>query len=272
MLLSRRGARAPGRRRRGGGGDGERGARGAARAGGAPRWTRAPGWTPRCSRRCGAWASPTPCASACWTRWRSPPCARTRARGAAPHHRPGQLRRDASAGPLRHPGGDAAAGGPVHPVLPGAGPQVVPQLDGALHPLPAGDAAHPRGRRAAEGHRVPGDDRERLLPRTPTRGRTPRGPGSSSPPPAASTGCARTSGWTSGGTPSRPRTPPRATSRICTRSWATGTWRGPATTRAAGGAPRHRARRHHRLLGAAPRSKGLAKETQHYVPKLIAAR
>ena len=85
-----------------------------------PPWTPEPSPTPRCSSPCAAWGSPTRCACGCWTRSRSPPSARTRPVGELPLITDlSDLRRVAGAGPVRHPGGDAAAGGAVHPVLPG---------------------------------------------------------------------------------------------------------------------------------------------------------
>ena len=179
----------------------------------------------------------------------------------------------AGAGPLRHPGGDAAAGGPVHPVLPGPGAQVVPQVDVALHALPAGDAAHPRGARAAAGHGVPGDDRERLLRPRLLVGARRRALAVHLQHGQAVRAASRTSGWTSGSDPIKAtHAAARYLQASCTRSSATGTWRGPATTPAAARV-RRMVERHGttRLLGARPRAEGCAKETKHYVPKLIAA-
>ena len=125
--------------------------------------------------------------------------------------------------------------------------------------------------RAAPGHRLPGDDRERLLRPAPTPGRAPRDPGSSSPRPARRFGL-RQDFWVD-----ERRDPIKATCAAGRLPERAAPAPGPLVPRLGGLQRRRRAlrrmverQRHQRLLGAVRRARASRKETKHYVPKLIA--
>ena len=187
----RRGARRAGGGQRGGRGRVRR-AGGDARPGGRRAGSRGASPTRRCSRRCGGWAWPTRCACACWTRWRSPPSARTTRRA------------DCPASPTWRTSTSAQVQDrydiPVEmqPLV----AQYIQFFQGpgrkwfrkwmrrSTRYIPMMQPILEREGPAA-GHGLPGDDRERLLRRTPTPGRTRPGRGSSSPAPARCSGCAQ---------------------------------------------------------------------------------